>query len=315
MRAVVAFVLAAVLVLARTGCATTTTGTGRVDALGMAVHGDSGDRFDTEAKTALADVIAFWQRTYPAIAHGRACRRCRAASTPSTAHGGGDAHVAGVGAVEQVPAQRLTFIVDNAAYCQLDDSIVWDRGAEPPARRARRAVRPTAHRAGLRPRVRARDPAPAATSTSATGRHTIDIESQADCAAGRVRRAALAGKARRTSASTPSELDRALDGLPPDPRLDARHPRRRLARQRLRPAQRAAADGIDHGRHVLLQPGLLHDRTLHRAPLRQRQQDYDDQRQRAAGGLDASADNGHRHRTSTGSGRAAGTTRQDVHAP
>src|SRR5690242_16126305 len=121
-------VVAAALALVA-GCATAVEGHGTRDPLGMAVRGDSGGSFDTEVKAALADVISFWRLTYPKVANG--------APLPPLRGSLYSVDGANLMATRQVPAsakpnkclrQRLTFIVDNAAYCQLDDSIIWDRG-------------------------------------------------------------------------------------------------------------------------------------------------------------------------------------------
>ena len=255
-RSAVAAVLAAVLV---TGCATTTTGTGRVDALGMAVHGDSGDRFDTEAKTALADVIAFWQRAYPGIAHGRALPPLR----------GGLYSVDGaqVVATHAAPAaarsnrclrKRLTFIVDNAAYCQLDDSIIWDRGAGHLLPMLAERYGPTltalvfAHEFGHAIQHRLR-------IDSGDQVRPIDLESQADCAAGAFAGSALAGHAPHFHIDA-SELDRALDGYflirdsTPDTPADATHGN---GFDRLNALQL----GIEHGAGYCYSSAYVHDRT------------------------------------------------------
>ncbi len=273
LHAVAAFVLAPILVLAlTTGCAVETAGHGVVNPLGRAVHGDSGDRFDTEVKDSLADVINYWKLTYPKIAHG--------ASLPPLRGGfysvDGDAVVA----THAIPAsargnkclqRRVAFIVDNAAYCQLDDSIVWDRGEGHllPVLTAKYGPALTAlvfaHEFGHAIQHRLH-------ITTGNGVSTIDIESQADCAAGAFAATALAGKAPHVP-MTSSDLDRALNGYfqirdsTPDTPADATHGN---GFDRLNALQL----GIEHGASYCYSSTYLHDRTYTERGYVS-QQDYD----------------------------------------
>jgi predicted metalloprotease len=260
LHAVAAFVLAPILVLAlTTGCAVETAGHGEVNPLGHTVHGDSGDRFDTEAKASLADVINFWKATYPSIAHGAALRPLQGGYYSVD----GDAVVA----THKIPAsargnkclqRRLSFIVDNAAYCQLDDSIVWDRGEGHllPVLTAQYGPALTAlvfaHEFGHAIQHRLH-------IDTGNGVSTIDIESQADCAAGAFAATALAGKAPDVP-MTPSDLDRALNGYfqirdsTPDTPADATHGN---GFDRLNALQL----GIEHGASYCYSSTYLHTRT------------------------------------------------------
>lgn len=194
-----------------TGCTSVIDGRGHVDPLGIPVHGDSGGQFDNDVKTALADVIAYWQRTYPTIASGAKLAPLR----------GGLYSVDGASVVATgtVPAaargnrclqRRADFIVDNAAYCQLDDSIVWDRAEDHllPVLTARYGTVLTAlvfaHEFGhaVQHRLHIDD---------RSGVRPIDIESQADCAAGAFAGAALAGRVPHFHV-TAAGLNRALEG-------------------------------------------------------------------------------------------------------
>ncbi len=121
--------LAALLPIVLTaGCVSYVDGTGQI---GITVQGDSGGAFDTQVKGALSAVIAYWTATYPTIAHGQAlpplhgkyysidgAEVLRTRQAPPIA---GD---------EACLQMRLGFIIDNAAYCELDDSIVWDRSPD-----------------------------------------------------------------------------------------------------------------------------------------------------------------------------------------
>ncbi|HEY8302348.1 MAG TPA: hypothetical protein VIG48_10640, partial [Jatrophihabitans sp.] len=221
--------------------------------------GDSGGSFDTEVKAALADVISFWKVTYPKVAHGAALPPLH-----GSLYSVDGAHLM---ATRQVPAsakpnkclrQRLTFIVDNAAYCQLDDSIIWDRGSGHllpvltnqygPALTALVFAHEFGHAIQHRLHIE-----------GGNGIATIDIESQADCAAGAFAAAMLAGRAPHFRIS-PADLDRALEGYfqirdsTPDTPTDATHGN---GFDRINALQL----GIQHGATYCFSPTYLHDRT------------------------------------------------------
>lgn len=259
-RAATALALAVVLSLGTaTGCATFTAGHGRLNPLGHTVHGDSGDRFDTEAKSSLADIIAYWKATYPSIAHGAALPPIRGGYYSVD----GDAVVAS----HKIPAsargnkclrRKVSFIVDNAAYCQLDDSIVWDRGANHllPVLTAEYGPALTAlvfaHEFGhaIQHRLHIDD---------TPGIATIDLESQADCAAGAFAATALAGRAPHVPMSA-ADLDHALDGYfqirdsTPGTPADATHGN---GFDRLNALQL----GIQHGASYCFSPSYLRNRS------------------------------------------------------
>ncbi|HZZ97100.1 MAG TPA: neutral zinc metallopeptidase [Jatrophihabitantaceae bacterium] len=200
--------LAALLPIALTaGCVSYVEGTGQI---GITVQGDSGGPFDTQVNNALSAVIAYWTAAYPAIAHGRPLPPLRGKyySIDGTE----------VLRTRQVPANasdekclqlRLGFIIDNAAYCELDDSIVWDRSPQHLLPVLSRAYGPAvtalvfAHEFGhaIQQRLHV---------NTAVDR-TIDVESQADCAAGAFAAAALKGQLPQFKL-TPAALDRALAG-------------------------------------------------------------------------------------------------------
>lgn len=206
--ALVAATVAAVGLL--TGCAQLTSGRAIVGHAHLPVRGDAGGQFDTEVKDALADVIGFWQRTYPEIADGRPLPPLRGKlysvngdavvrTQTAPAYANGDACL----------RERLTFIIDNAAYCRLDDSIVWDRGSNHLlpvlTRHYGRALIALvfAHEFGHAIQARLH--------LQAVASSTIDLESQADCAAGAFTAYALAGHALHYKI-TASQLDKALEG-------------------------------------------------------------------------------------------------------
>lgn len=259
-RAATALVLAIVLALGMaTGCAAEITGHGQVNPLGQTVRGDSHDRFDTEVKSSLADIIAYWKATYPSIAHGAALPPIRGGYYSVN----GDTLVAGgtappVARGNKCLQRKAAFIVDNAAYCQLDDSIVWDRGTNHllPVLTAQYGPALTAlvfaHEFGhaIQHRLHIDD---------TPGLATIDLESQADCAAGAFAAFALAGRAPHVP-MTASDLDRALDGYfeirdsTPDTPADATHGN---GFDRLNALQL----GIEHGASYCFSPSYLRNRT------------------------------------------------------
>lgn len=193
------------------GCVRLVDGIGTVGPFNVQVQGDSGGAFDIQAKEALSDVIGFWTTTYPGIANGKPFPALagklysvdgdeviRTRQTPASANG------------NKCLRMRLSFIVDNAAYCQLDDSIIWDRG-----RNHLLPVLSAAYGRALTALVFAHEFGHAIQQRMGVDRQnvkTIDSESQADCAAGAFAAAALAGKAPHFHI-TAAELDRALEGF------------------------------------------------------------------------------------------------------
>ena len=206
------------------------------------VQGDSGDSFDTAGQ---ARAVRRHRLLDGHLPEDRGRQGAAAAAAASSTRSTATQVVAHAAARRPAPpatsacSSGPTFIVDNAAYCELDDSIVWDRAPDHllPVLAAR--LRTGADRAGVRARVRPRHPAAAAASTS-TRSPTIDIESQADCAAGAFAAAALHGQAPHFHL-TAAELDQALDGYLQIRDSTPDSPAGHLARRRLRPAQRAAA--------------------------------------------------------------------------
>ena len=232
----------------------------------LAVKGDSNAPFDRIVKNSLSDIEDFWTGELPeglrrqavAAAQGRPVlrRRTEGRRRPSASTGP---------APQNACAQRNAgFVVDNGAFCTLDDSIAWDRAPHPPVRPARAEVRRPHRRPDLRPRVRARDQLPARhlRPEPADDRHRV---------AGRLRgrrlgRVGAEGRAAALPRRHPAVARRRARGLPQRSRQHAQHPAGRLARQRLRPALGA---GRRHrqGRHLLLLEGLLRVAHLHRAPV------------------------------------------------
>jgi predicted metalloprotease len=156
-------------------------------------------------------------------------------------------------AKEACLAKQPSFVVDNAAYCTLDDSVVWDRspGHLVPVLGKRFGTTlvalVVAHEFGHAIQAR----------LGITKRNlpTIDTESQADCAAGAFIASAMAGKAPHFLVDT-ATLDEALNGYllvrdttPLSPR-DISHGNGfdRLS---------AVEDGIEHGATFCYRPAYF----------------------------------------------------------
>jgi predicted metalloprotease len=246
--AAVPIVLFVVAVLTLAGCARVIDGHPRLgnapDAT-LRVIGDSHGPFDTTVKNALSDIEAFWRRNYPAISGGK----------PLPALKGGlfsvdGARVARTGRA-YAPVDREAcihshpnFIVDNAAYCLQDDSIVWDRAPQhlfgKLAQHYGRLMIALvfAHEFGHAISARL--------GIFATNPKTIDTESQADCAAGAWAASLLQHQDPHFRSVTSRDIDDALEGylngrdktVGPIPELSHGNGFDRLS---------AVADGLDHG--------------------------------------------------------------------
>jgi hypothetical protein len=204
---------ATALAVVLAGCARTTDGSAVIVAApnaNLPVTGDSHGQFDTTVKNALSDVMAFWKLNYPKVSGGK---------TLPLLDGGlysidGDLVVANQGLSGRAAdngclADDPGAVVDNAFYCQADDSIVWDRAADHlvPVLGAKYGpilvAMVFAHEFGHAIQRRL--------GTLEENLPTIDTESQADCASGAFLGSVLDGLAphfRLTSA----QLDEALNG-------------------------------------------------------------------------------------------------------
>lgn len=201
--------------LAAAACSDAIAGTGTVGLAPNAqlqVSGDSNNAFDTNAKNALSDVTAFWKLNYPKVASGTALPAIKGglfSIDGSDVVKSGD--ISGPGADEGCLKDDPTAIVDNAFYCEVDDSIVWDRsedhllaaiGHQVPDNAGNLLVAMAfAHEFGhaIQSRLGIFD------------RHlpTIDTESQADCAAGAWVASVMKNETPHYTA-TPQQLDDAL---------------------------------------------------------------------------------------------------------
>ncbi|HEU5267086.1 MAG TPA: hypothetical protein VFU35_10310 [Jatrophihabitans sp.] len=265
-----------VTALALTSCATVVDGkpsAGNAPNASLSVKGDSGDHFDTVVKNSLSDIIDFWKVEYPKVSGGKALQQLK----------GGFYSVDGLQVIEtnKLPASAAdnacaqktkSFVVDNGAFCRLDDSISWDRAnTHLFAQLAKKygdlvVALIFAHEYGHAISYRLGvfdDP----------DLKTIDTESQADCAAGAWAASALKGQDAHFRDTTPADLDAALEGYlngrdeTPDTPQDVSHGNGfdRLS---------AVADGIDKGAKYCYSSGYFASRTFTERPFTS-QSDYD----------------------------------------
>lgn len=238
MRAVA--VIAVALLLA--GCTRAVAGTGSLPALApnaqLAVVGTNHGTFDQLVENSISDVTTFWKSQYPTISNG-------------------DPFPALTGKLYSVDGDQVTAsdkqnacltkqpkgIVDNAFYCQLDDSVAWDRDTSHlvPVLAAKYgrflATMVFAHEFGHAVQERL--------GIFKEDRPTISIETQADCAAGAFTAWAMNMRAPHFRPTT-NELNSALIGYlqvrdsTPETSADISHGDGfdRLS---------AVSDGIDHG--------------------------------------------------------------------
>jgi predicted metalloprotease len=223
----------------------------------LAVVDDSGGGFDQTVKNALTDVFAFWQRVYPSISGGKPLLPLKGklysvdgAHPAAVAKQNGCIKKAGVDAV-----------IDNAFYCEIDDSIAWDRNTVHlvPALGAKYGpllvAMVFAHEFGhaVQERLGLFNQQVA----------TIVHESQADCAAGAFTAAVLKNQTPHVRA-TPADLDRALIGylnVRDDTPVDQREISHGDGFDRIG----AVADGFEHGVTECYKPNWA-DRTFTERP-------------------------------------------------
>jgi predicted metalloprotease len=229
----------------------------------LAVHGDSGSGFDTEVKNALSDVIDFWTQEYPKISGGKPFTQLKGGLWSVDGLKVAETGDAGSASKEACISRSPQFIVDNGAFCILDDSIAWDRSTTHLFAKLADSYGPLmvalifAHEMGhaISYRMGVFDQHPP----------TIDTESQADCAAGAWAAYALAGKAAHFRDITPQKVDDALEGFldgrdsTPGTPADVSHGNGfdRLS---------ALADGIDRGAEYCYSAGYFASRTFTERP-------------------------------------------------
>ncbi len=199
----------AIAALVLTGC--TVTVSGHNVALPVApnsnlsVIGDSHGNFDQTVKNSIDDVLAFWRKQYPSIANGKQLPELKGKLySVDGAHPSDEVKQNGC-----LRKAGTDAVVDNAFYCELDDSIAWDRDPQHLVPALGTKYGPLlvamvfAHEFGhaVQQRLGLFNQQVA----------TIVHESQADCAAGAFTAYVMKSQAPHIR-STPSDLDRALIG-------------------------------------------------------------------------------------------------------
>ncbi|MCU1655724.1 MAG: putative metalloprotease [Pseudonocardiales bacterium] len=195
------------------GCSTVVSGkpsAGIAANANIPVVGDSHGQLDTTVKNAMSDVLAFWKVNFPTVAGGKALPPLKGGFySIDGAQVVQSGKVSGPAAREGCVAEEASFIIDNAAYCRLDDSIVWDRnpnhlvGVLANKYGALMVALVFAHEFGHAVQQRL--------GTFDENVPVIDTESQADCAAGSFLADVVAGRAAHFR-TTGAQLDEALNG-------------------------------------------------------------------------------------------------------
>jgi predicted metalloprotease len=260
------FAAALSLVLLLNGCARVIDGTpvvANAQNANLDVHGDSGGPFDTQVKNALSDVFDFWKVEFPAISGGRPFQPLKGGLWSVDGLKVAQTGNAGPASAEACVAHNPSFIVDNGAFCILDDSIAWDRSPQHLFAQLADKYGPLmvalvfAHEVGHAISYR----------LGVFNQHlpTIDTESQADCAAGAWAAYAMQDKAAHFRDITPAKLDQALEGFldgrdaTPGTPTDVSHGNGfdRLS---------AVADGIDRGASYCFSSGYFKSRVFTERP-------------------------------------------------
>ena len=178
------------------------------------VGSDSSSSFDQTVKNALDDVMAFWKSEYPKVSGGKSLESLKgglySVDGLKVATTG---EVTGPASQEGCIKRSSSFIVDNGAFCIIDDSIAWDRSQTHLFAQLAKQYGPLmvalifAHEFGhaISYRLGVFDRSPRL--------QTIYTESQADCAAGAWAASALKRQAAHFVDTTPEKLDNALEGF------------------------------------------------------------------------------------------------------
>jgi predicted metalloprotease len=275
--------LAAIAALTLAGCASVVNGNpslGNAPDAKLDVRGDSGGTFDVAVKNALSDVLDYWRTAYPKVSGGRSLPPLKGGLYSVDGLEVATTKELGAASTEACAKRSPSFIIDNGAFCGLDDSIIWDRAPTHLFAQlaqkygslmvalifAHEVGHAISHRLGF--------------FDEAT--QTIELESQADCAAGSWVAWALQGNAAHFRDITRQKVDDALEGFldgrdsTPGTPDDISHGNGfdRLS---------ALADGIDKGPTYCYSDGYFASRTFTERPFSS-QQDYE------AGGNSALSD-------------------------
>ena len=124
--ALVALLVACVVLLASCTVAVKATGHSAVPPVAsdasLDVIGDAHTSFDRLAKNALTDVFSFWEQAYPSVSGGKELPALKGGI-----YSVDDANITSQDLDNGCLSQEPKAIVDNAFYCEVDDSIAYDR--------------------------------------------------------------------------------------------------------------------------------------------------------------------------------------------
>lgn len=260
--------VASAAALTLSGCATVINGhpqTRNAPRAHLAVHGDNGGRLDQQVKNALSDIMAFWKVEFPKISGGKPLTPLKGGLWSVNGQTVAETHNPGVARHEACAQRDPSFVVDNGAFCQLDDSIVWDRAPAHLFAQLLDKYGPLmigmifAHEFGHAIQYRL--------GIFHENLPTIDTESQADCAAGAWTAWAMQGNAAHFRDVTPADVDHALVGF-----LDARD-RTPGSSEEVSSGHgngfdrlSAVADGIDKGATYCYSSGYYNSRVFTERP-------------------------------------------------
>ncbi|HEY3087215.1 MAG TPA: neutral zinc metallopeptidase [Jatrophihabitantaceae bacterium] len=205
----------------------------------LAVVGDSGGAFDQTVKNSLDDVFRFWRQVYPSVSGGK-----QLPALKGKLYSVDGAHPSAAAKLNEcISKAGANAVVDNAFYCELDDSIAWDRNSQHlvPALGAKYGpllvAMVFAHEFGHAVQERLglfNEDAP-----------QIVHESQADCASGAFTATVMQNTAPHLRA-TPADLDRALIGYL-NVRDDTPADQKEISHGDGFDRIAAVADGFEHG--------------------------------------------------------------------
>jgi predicted metalloprotease len=254
--------------LVLTGCADVVGGkphAGNAPNAHLSVKGTNGSSFDQTVQNALSDIEAFWTTNFPKVSGGKSLTPLKgglySVDGLAVATSG---HVTGPATQNACAQKETAFVIDNGAFCTLDDSISWDRSPTHLFAQLARKYGPLmvalifahefGHAVSYRLGIFDRDDL-----------KVIDTESQADCAAGAWAASALKGQDPHFRNVTPQKLDEALQGFldgrdsTPNTPDDVSHGNGfdRLS---------ALADGIDKGVSYCFSPGYFASRSFTERP-------------------------------------------------
>lgn len=259
---------ALIVALMLAGCANVVDGSphvGNAAAAHLQVKGTNSSSFDQTVQNALSDIEAFWKVNFPKISGGKQLEPLKgglySVDGLQVAETG---KVTGPATQNACAQKESAFVVNNGAFCTLDDSIAWDRAPTHlfaqladkygPLMVALIFAHEFGHAISYRLGVFDHNDLP-----------VIDTESQADCAAGAWAASALKGQDPHFRNVTPQKLDDALEGFldgrdsTPDTSADVSHGNGfdRLA---------ALADGIDKGPSYCFSSNYFASRTFTERP-------------------------------------------------